>query len=202
MPDYNDSVFVNCPFDPDYTPILRAIIFTIYRCGFFPVTALTEDNGLDYRLDKIERLIEGCRYGIHDISRTELNAHGLPRFNMPFELGIFFGAKKFGNEPQKNKVAIILDSDAHRYTEFITDLRGVDIKAHGNNTDIAIRIIRDSLRTASRRSTIPGHITIIREYNNLLTNLPNIVANLGLDINDILFNDFCYIVEEAIKSTL
>src|ERR1019366_2769141 len=107
MPDYNDSVFVNCPFDPDYTAILRAIIFTIYRCGFFPITALVEDNGLDNRLAKIERLIESCRYGVHDISRTELNTHGLPRFNMPFELGIFFGAKKFGNEAQKNKIAII-----------------------------------------------------------------------------------------------
>ncbi len=172
MPEYNDSIFVNCPFDPDYTPILRAIIFTIYRCGFFPITALAEDNGLDYRLDKIEKLIENCKYGVHDLSRTELNAHGLPRFNMPFELGIFFGAKKFGIEKQKNKVAIILDSDAHRYTEFITDLRGVDIKAHNNNADIAIREIRDSLRNASRRATIPGHLIIIREYNNLLANLP------------------------------
>ena len=202
MPDYNNSVFVNCPFDPDYTPILRAIIFSIYRCGFFPVTALAEDNGLDNRLAKIERLIEGCKYGVHDLSRTELNIHGLPRFNMPFELGIFFGAKKFGNDNQKNKVAIILDSDENRYTEFITDLRGIDIKAHGNNTNTAIKIIRDSLRTASRRATIPGHVIITREYNNLLANLPDIADNLGLDINDIHFNDYCYIVEEAIKSTL
>src|SRR3954467_8306304 len=97
MPEYNDSVFVNCPFDDEYIPILRAIIFTIYRCGFFPVSALAEDDGLDNRLNKIERLIENCKYGVHDISRTELNVNGLPRFNMPFELGVFFGAKRFGD---------------------------------------------------------------------------------------------------------
>ncbi|HTI92179.1 MAG TPA: hypothetical protein VL727_16410 [Puia sp.] len=33
---YNDSVFINCPFDDEYVPILRAIIYTVYRCGFSP----------------------------------------------------------------------------------------------------------------------------------------------------------------------
>jgi len=32
----------------------------------------------------------------HDISRTELNEHSLPRFNMPLELGLFLGASRFG----------------------------------------------------------------------------------------------------------
>jgi len=79
---YNDSIFINCPFDQPYIPILRALVFAIYRCGFVPKSALVEDNALDNRLDKIERSIENCRYGVHDISRTELNNHNLPRFNM------------------------------------------------------------------------------------------------------------------------
>jgi hypothetical protein len=94
----HDYVFINCPFDEEYAPILRAIVFCIYRCGFIPTTALNEDNALDNRLQKIERCIEKCRYGIHDISRTELNTNNLPRFNMPFELGMFFGAKRFGDK--------------------------------------------------------------------------------------------------------
>ena len=49
-------------------------------------------------------MIADCRYGIHDISRTELDRDsGLPRFNMPLELGIFLGAKRFGAEEQKRK---------------------------------------------------------------------------------------------------
>ena len=114
---YNDSIFINCPFDEEYAPILRDIVFTVYRCGFLPITALGEDNALDNRLQKIEALIEKCRYGIHDISRTKLNDNNLPRFNMPFELGMFFGAKRFGNKIQKNKTALIFDveSIAHFY---------------------------------------------------------------------------------------
>jgi hypothetical protein len=169
---------------------------------FFPVTLLAEDNGLDNRLAKIERLIGSCKYGVHDLSRTELNEHLLPRFNMPFELGIFFGAKKFGDRQQKSKVAIILDIEPHRYTEFITDLRGVDINAHSNNVEIVIRKIREFLKTSSRRNTVPGHTIIIREYSNLLVNLPSIVDNLGLDIDSLPFNDYCYIVEEAIRAIL
>lgn len=103
--DYNDRIFINCPFDAEYMPLLQAIVFGIYRCGFYPVCALEEDDGTDSRLDKIERCIESCRYGIHDISRTETNTNKYPRFNMPFEIGLFFGAKRYGNKDQRNKNA-------------------------------------------------------------------------------------------------
>lgn len=199
---YNDSIFINCPFDQPYTPILHAIVFAIYRCGFVPKSALGEDNALDNRLDKIERAIENCRYGIHDISRTELNNHNLPRFNMPFELGIFFGAKRFGTKIQKNKNALIFDIERYRYLEFISDLNGVDIKDHNNDPLAAIRKLRNWLNTSSRRTTIPGYNTLVQEYNIFLNNLPQIVADLGLDINDIPFNDYCLIVEEAIRKIL
>lgn len=98
---YDNAVFINCPFDNEYTPLFQAIVFCVYRCGFVPVSALGEDNALDNRLQKIERCIAACRYGIHDLSRAEINSARLPRFNMPFELGLFFGAKQFGNKKQE-----------------------------------------------------------------------------------------------------
>ncbi len=53
-------------------------------------------------IDKIYTTIADCRYGIHDISRTELDENsGVPRFNMPLEFGVFLGAKKFGGVEQK-----------------------------------------------------------------------------------------------------
>ena len=199
---YNDAIFINCPFVDTYTPILRALVFAIYRCGFVPKSALAEDNALENRLDKIEKAIENCRYGIHDISRTELNEHNLPSFNMPFELGIFFGAKRFGNRIQKNKNALIFDIERYRYLEFISDLKGVDIKEHNNDPLIAIRKLRNWLYTSSRRTTIPGYNTIVQEYEVFINELPEIVNDLGLDINDIPFNDYCLIVEEAIRKIL
>lgn len=61
LPGYNDSVFVNCPFDEAYKPLMYAIVYTIYRCGFVPCTALQEDDGTDFRLQKILRCIACSR---------------------------------------------------------------------------------------------------------------------------------------------
>ena len=200
--EYNDAVFINCPFDDDYSPMLRAIIFCVYRCGFLPVTALGEDNALDNRLLKIKRCIEVCRYGIHDISRIELNVNDLPRFNMPFELGIFFGAQYFGDKNHKNKNAVIFDRDRYRYQQFISDLNGVDIKAHNNEVNTLIRKVREWLATSSRRKTIPGHALIQRQYETFTLALPDIADSLDLDVDDIPFNDFCLIVEESVREIL
>jgi hypothetical protein len=91
------AVFINCPFTADYRAHFRAIIFTVIRSGFTPRSALEADDSSESRLEKIRKIIGECRYGIHDISKTEPDADsGLPRFNMPFELGLFIAAKRFG----------------------------------------------------------------------------------------------------------
>ncbi|KQV44681.1 hypothetical protein [Duganella sp. Root336D2] len=95
--NYNDNVFINCPFDEEFKPLQNAMVFAIFDCGFVPRCALEENDGADIRLDKIKRLIQSSRYGVHDISRTELDpANSLPRFNMPLELGLFLGARQYG----------------------------------------------------------------------------------------------------------
>jgi hypothetical protein len=89
------AVFINCPFDSRYQKFFDAIVFTVIRCGFDARCAREIDDGSGTRIDKIMNLIEACPYGIHDISRTELDtASNLPRFNMPLELGIFLGARR------------------------------------------------------------------------------------------------------------
>ena len=86
------------------SPCLNAIVFAVHDCGFMARCALEEEDTSQVRIDKIYAIIADCRYGIHDISRTELDeVSGLPRFNMPLELGIFLGAKKFGVKEQKKK---------------------------------------------------------------------------------------------------
>ncbi|RFM25633.1 hypothetical protein [Deminuibacter soli] len=175
---YNDYVFINCPFDDDYMPILHAIAYTIYRCGFVPQCALNEDDATDYRLDKIIRCIQRCRYGIHDISRTETNTNGLPRFNMPYELGLFWGAKRFGTGIQKKKNALILERTKYLYQQYLSDLNGVDVKEHNNHPDIVIRKVRDWLAVASNRRNVPGNAVIQREYQEFRQKLPAIVDTL------------------------
>jgi len=199
---YNDFVFVNCPFDAEYMPLFQAIIYTVYRCGFIPLCALGEDDGSDNRLDKIIRCIEGCRYGIHDISRTEVNQNNFPRFNMPFELGVFFGAKRLGSREQKNKNAIIFERTQYTYQQYISDLSGVDTKAHNNDPNMVIRQLRDWLHTASSRKTIPGYTVLQQDYGEFVQKLPAIVELAGLNRDDIPFNDFCQIVEEAVREKI
>lgn len=203
QPGYNDNVFINCPFDEEYMPMLHAMVYTIYRSGFYPQCALAEDDGSDMRLEKIYRCIEKSRYGIHDLSRTELNAAGLPRFNMPLELGIFLGAKKFGTGRQhRNRNIVIFEKTKFQYQKYISDLNGVDTKAHNNNPEIFIGKIRDWLRTSSGRNTIPGTQLLKTEYAEFMSNLPTVVAKLNLDADNILFNDYCSIVESVIEEKL
>ena len=102
------DVFINCPFDLTYKPVFWAVVFTVLRSGFSPRCALETDDSSENRLAKIEAIIEECRYGIHDISRTAGDGDPpLPRFNMPLELGLFFGAKRYGNKNQKAKRALV-----------------------------------------------------------------------------------------------
>ncbi len=94
---YENSVFINCPFDPAYRPLLEAAAFATYECGFFPRASLEVDDSSQVRIEKITTIIRECRLAIHDISRTELDAATqLPRFNMPLELGIFLGRSRSG----------------------------------------------------------------------------------------------------------
>ena len=126
---YNSNIFINCPFDENYKPIHDAIVFTIFDCGFIPRSASEEKDSGNVRLVKIMEIIAESKFGIHDISRTEIDkSTHLPRFNMPFELGLFLGAKKFGDKVQKRKNILILDKEKYRYQKFISDIAGQDIK--------------------------------------------------------------------------
>jgi len=81
MVNPNRFIFINCPFDSEYRPLFEAIVFAIYACGFVPRCSLEDGDSGRLRLLKIIDLIDQCTYGVHDISRTELDANTqLPRF--------------------------------------------------------------------------------------------------------------------------
>jgi hypothetical protein len=153
--DYGKSVFINCPFDDNYLPLFRALIFAVFECGLIPRCAQEVYDAGEVRIEKISRIIRDCRWGIHDISRTDTNSRGLPRFNMPLELGLFLGAKRFGTGPQTRKSCLVLDRDRYRYQEFISDIAGQDIVAHADDPAEAIKAVRDWLSVSKAVSA--GH---------------------------------------------
>jgi hypothetical protein len=185
-----DDVFINCPFDGDYLPTFRALIFTIYACGFRPRSARELDDGAQTRIDKLYNLIADCRYGIHDLSRTELDpVLGLPRFNMPLELGIFLGARRYGGDAQKAKQVLILDAEPFRYQRFAADLSGMDIHTHAGDPIRALRETRDWLATVSRR-VLPSAERLARLYRAFQAVLPVLAAELEFDQEAIPYVDY------------
>jgi hypothetical protein len=156
-----DDVFINCPFDSAYAPMFDALVFAVFGCGFRARSARELDDSSQTRIDKLYGIIEECRDGIHDLSRTELDpVHSLPRFNMPLELGLDLGAKRFGDDARKLKKCLILDIDPFRYQRFISDLAGMDIRPHGGDAGRCIAHARDWLANVSRRKRIPGHLQL------------------------------------------
>lgn len=56
-PAASPSVFINCPFDDAFEPILRAIVFAVIASGYHPRCALDATDGADVRLGKIAAMI-------------------------------------------------------------------------------------------------------------------------------------------------
>src|SRR5215207_1418992 len=127
------DVFINCPFSDDYRDFFNAIVFTIVRSGFVPRCALELNDGAVNRFEKICKIIEDCSYAVHDISKTELDKKsGLPRFNMPLELGVFLGAKRFGNKNHSTDYAWTYLTTAAREAARI-DCSAGKSEVHPNN---------------------------------------------------------------------
>lgn len=196
----SEDVFINCPFSDDYDLHFKAILFTVIRSGFKPRCAREDDDGGEVRFEKICRIIEDCKYGIHDISKTELNGNPpLPRFNMPLELGLFLGAKRYGGDVQSGKRAIIFDREPFRYPAFISDIAGQDIHTHDADTTRLIVELAGWLRRASRRRTIPGGAIIAQEFDAFLAGLPAILTTQQLAAEDLTYSDDILLMAEWIS---
>lgn len=195
--NYDTSIFFNCPFDPAYQPIFNALIFAAFDCGYVPRCALEIDDAGQVRIEKILAMIRGCRLGVHDISRTELDAaNQLPRFNMPFELGVFVGATRFGGRDQRRKICLILDRERYRFQTFISDIAGQDIAEHQGDPDKAIRALRTWLSAIPTRGLLPGGTAIVQRYRAFRTQLYGILAGLQLEPQEMTFADYANIVSE------
>jgi hypothetical protein len=192
---YDTNIFFNCPFDDTFKPIFDALIFSAFDCGFAPHCALETDDSGQVRFEKILFIIRHCRLGVHDISRTELDrAHDLPRFNMPFELGLFIGAARFGTASQARKICLILDRDRYRFQKFISDISGQDIAAHKDDPEAAIRALRKWLASLGLVERIPGGGSIIKRYREFQKILPQILARLDLEHDEVSYADYTNIV--------
>jgi hypothetical protein len=190
---YTRSVFINCPFSPDYQPIFRAILFAVFACSYRPRCAREVSDSSQNRLAKIEGIIRQSQFGIHDISFMSIDpTTKLPRLNMSFELGLFLAAKSFGRDRQKHKVALILDNSGYRYRDALSDISGQDIAFHDGDPKKAIREVRDWLDTCQGGAhSLPGGEYLGDQYKKFCNQLPAALEKFSLNADQLTYADIC-----------
>lgn len=179
------SVFVNVPFDDDFAPLFDALVFVISACGYRIRCALEEDDSGDIRLSKLTRLIQESPRSIHDLSRIELGKNSLPRFNMPFELGLAFGAKLFGDTSSKSNGLKIMVGTRFLMPAYLSDLAGNDPSAHANDPDEVIRIVRNYLHAKPTGGPLPGPLKLIAAYADFKAAVPRLAKKLEFKASEI-----------------
>lgn len=181
---FNQNVFINCPFDNEYRKLLRPLLFTIVYIGLEPQISETTDSG-EQRVNSIQNLILNSKYSIHDLSRIEVqNKKDLPRFNMPFELGLDIGCKRFGVGNLLEKRCLILEKEQYRYQKVLSDIAGNDIAAHKEDAQTLIRKIRNWFVNQSMQNLSSANV-IWNSFNEFESSLAETLKEEGFDQQDI-----------------
>jgi hypothetical protein len=184
--EFSRSVFVNCPFDSDYLPLLRPLLFSIVYVGFTPRIASERSDSGENRMEKISELIAKCRYSVHDLSRLRA-AHGgeFFRMNMPFELGIEYGSRLFGSAPLRTKRCLVLEKDSHEFQKAISDLAGIDVKRHNNEPADVVRAIRDWFVETVGLRDVHSPTRIWYRFNDFASNFYDARVADGFSADDV-----------------
>ncbi len=141
---FSRNVFINCPFDSEYVPLLRPLLFTVLFLDYNPRIASEKFDSGEARINKICNLIKCSKYSIHDISRIQSSKKGeYYRLNMPLELGIDIGCRLSNEGVLQSKTCLILEKDKYRYQKALSDLSNSDIKSHNNDPETLVFHVRN-----------------------------------------------------------
>lgn len=163
-----EQVFINVPYDKQFEGLYLAYLVGITMLGFSPRPAVALPNN-KARLSKIIQLIDECAYSIHDLSRVQLSkSTGLPRFNMPIELG--FALYRSLKGPEAHGV-FIFDSEPYRVQKAASDLNGFDIQNHKGTAKGVMTQLRDSFDRQSGESTVPEMLGVLADVRKVLPRL-------------------------------
>ena len=136
------------------------------RFGLRPRIATERSDAGEPRVEKILELVASSRYSIHDLSRCQAQEEGeYYRLNMPFELGLDFGCRRFGGGRLARKVILVLEEERFRYQASLSDLAGSDIEAHQGNHAVAVRKVRNWLTGTGGFERIGG-ARVLADYED------------------------------------
>lgn len=147
-----NTVFLNIPYDKRYETLFIAYIAGLCAFGLIPHATL-EIPSSDRRLERIFKLIRGCSYSLHDLSRVQLdrNSPPTPRFNMPFELGLVVACAKLESRSHK---WFVFEARRHRLNKSLSDLDGTDPHIHNGRPEDLLTALTNVFVRSKNHPTI------------------------------------------------
>ena len=187
-PDPN-GVFLNVPYDKEFSSLYVAYIVGLFHLDLVPHLA-SEIPGGGRRLDRIFKLIQSCRYSIHDLSRVEVSVAptAVPRFNMPLELGITIAWEKL--HPSRH-TWYLWESEPYRIQRSASDLNGTDAYIHNGTPEGVLR----ELSNAFWSDRMPSVPEILENYRWIYHKLDAMLYKNGTSnpYDRSVFMELCYI---------
>ena len=188
------SVFLNIPYDSAFEKLFLAYIAGVSAFGLTPRAAV-EVPFEKRRLDRILSLISASQYSIHDLSRVQLDRFSprVPRFNMPFELGLTVALSRRSRARHR---WIVCESKSHRLNKSLSDLDGTDPYIHDGTIRGVFRELSNAFVLVNQRLSV-GQIMAI--YRVLRGNLELVLRNAGAKdpFNARVFKDLCIVAGRA-----
>jgi len=140
------NVFINCPFDEAYRPLLEPLLFTIVSFGYSPRIAVERSDSGESRLSKIAELLKES--------------------NMPFELGVDYGTRLHGSSIMRTKKFLILAKNRYELQKALSDISGFDIKNHKDDPARIIRVTREWFVETVKLQGIAGASALWYRFND------------------------------------
>lgn len=165
-----DSVFLNIPYDKEFEDLYVAYIVGLTQLGLrVNVTLAIPNQG---RLETIIGLIGRSNFSIHDLSRNDLSK-GIPRFNMPLELGL---ALYCSHATKGRHRVYVFESKPYRTQKSTSDINGIDPQIHHGTPKGVMAGLRNILRQPGDVTTVPE---MLRSYRAVRRMLPELKRNAG-----------------------
>lgn len=144
------TVFLNVPFDEQYWPLFVALLAGLTALGLTPHCVLEVPSSGRNRLDRIYDLLASCAVSIHDLSRVTLSGSlKVPRFNMPFELGVSYARSRISDHR-----FFVFEERAFRIQQSLSDLNGIDPMIHGGTVTGILGCLLDCFGTEKKAPPI------------------------------------------------
>lgn len=183
---FEKNVFINCPLDDEFLPLLRPLLFSVLCLGLHPRIALESVDSGEARIEKIIRLVRESKFALHDLSRLRAARAGeYFRLNMPLELGLDVGCRRYKGGKWSRKRCLILEAKKFRYQAAISDLSNSDIAVHGNKPIAVVAKVRNWLNNVARLRAAPGPSKIWGLFNDFMADNYVALKERGFSNRDI-----------------